>query len=214
MDEKPVQQHADVEEDELRKGSVSKEANVHSVALTEAIAAQKPNKWSKNMLKLYAIMGIGYLVSTLNGFDSSLMGAINAMDAYQETFGLNGAGSSTGIVFIVYNCGQIAAFPFCGFFADGKSLLTSRAMDPQKSAALMVLSLGYGRRVCIFVGCLLVIVGTAVQTTSNTMGHFIGGRFVLGFGASIASAAGPAYTVELAHPAYRGTMAGMYNKYV
>ena len=26
--------------------------------------------------------------------------------------------------------------------------------------------------------------------------------------ASIASAAGPAYTVELAHPAYRGTMAG------
>jgi MFS family permease len=31
--------------------------------------------------------------------------------------------------------------------------------------------------------------------------------------ASIASAAGPAYTVELAHPAYRGTMAGMYNNF-
>lgn len=45
------------------------------------------------------------------------------------------------------------------------------------------------------------------------MGHFIAGRFVLGFGASIASAAGPAYTVELAHPAYRGTMAGMYNNF-
>lgn len=45
------------------------------------------------------------------------------------------------------------------------------------------------------------------------MGQFIGGRFVLGFGASIASAAGPAYTVELAHPAYRGTMAGMYNNF-
>lgn len=72
---------------------------------------------------------------------------------------------------------------------------------------------GYGRRVCIFVGCLLVIIGTAVQTTANTVGHFIGGRFLLGFGASIASAAGPAYTVELAHPAYRGTMAGMYNNF-
>jgi hypothetical protein len=35
----------------------------------------------------------------------------------------------------------------------------------------------------------------------------------LGFGAAIASAAGPAYTVELAHPAYRGTMAGMYNNF-
>lgn len=33
------------------------------------------------------------------------------------------------------------------------------------------------------------------------------------FSASIASAAGPAYTVELAHPAYRGTMAGMYNTF-
>lgn len=106
--------------DEPRKESVTKEANVHSVALAEAIAAQKPSKWSRNMIKLYAIMGIGYLVSTLNGFDSSLMGAINAMDAFQETFGLDGAGSSTGIIFIIYNCGQIAAFPFCGFFADGK----------------------------------------------------------------------------------------------
>jgi MFS family permease len=135
-------------------------------------------------------MGIGYLVSTLNGFDSSLMGAINAMPAYQRTFGLSGAGSSTGIIFIIYNCGQIAAFPFCGFLADG-----------------------YGRRICILVGCILVIVGTAVQATAHTTGHFIGGRFVLGFGASIASAAGPAYTVELAHPAYRGTMAGMYNNF-
>jgi hypothetical protein len=37
-------------------------------------------------------MGIGYLVSTMNGFDSSLMGAINAMKPYQDSFGLTGAG--------------------------------------------------------------------------------------------------------------------------
>jgi MFS family permease len=140
------------------------------------------------MIQLYGIMAIGYLVSTLNGFDSSLMGAINAMKSFQNSFGLTGEGSSTGIIFIIYNCGQIAAFPFCGFFADG-----------------------YGRRVCIFIGCALVLVGTAIQTSANTMGQFIGGRFLLGFGASIASAAGPAYIVELAHPAYRGTMGGMYN---
>jgi MFS family permease len=129
-------------------------------------------------------------VSTLNGFDSSLMGALNAMEGYQKTFGLNGAGSTTGIIFIVYNLGQIAAFPFCGFFADG-----------------------YGRRVCIFVGCALVIVGTAIQASAHQMGQFVAGRFILGLGASIASAAAPAYAVELAHPAYRGTMAGMYNNF-
>ncbi|KAF2732250.1 general substrate transporter [Polyplosphaeria fusca] len=189
-DDYNITQQLSAVDDGLKKSGPVKEANVASVALAAAVEAQKPKLLSRNMIQLYAIMGIGYLVSTMNGFDSSLMGAINAMKSYQESFGLSGAGSSTGIIFIVYNLGQIAAFPFCGFFADG-----------------------YGRRICIFVGCLLVLVGTAVQTSAHTMGQFIGGRFVLGFGASIASAAGPAYTVELAHPAYRGTMAGMYNNF-
>ncbi|USP75330.1 hypothetical protein yc1106_02604 [Curvularia clavata] len=176
-------------DDDVKHKTV-KETNVASVALAAAIEAEKPKLWSRGMIQLYMIMGVGYLVSTLNGFDSSLMGSINAMEGYQKTFGLTGAGSGTGIIFIIYNLGQIAAFPFCGLLADG-----------------------WGRRICIFVGCALVLVGTAVQATAHEMGHFIGGRFILGFGASIASAAGPAYTVELAHPAYRGTMAGMYNNF-
>lgn len=44
--------------------------------------------------RLYFIMSVGYLVSTMNGFDSSLMGAINAMGPYQATFHLDGAGMS------------------------------------------------------------------------------------------------------------------------
>lgn len=114
------------------------------------------------------------------------MGAINAMPAYQESFGLKGEHSATGIVFIIYNLGQIAAFPFCGMLADG-----------------------LGRRLCILIGCFIVLIGTAIQGSAQSLGQFMGGRFVLGLGAAIASAAGPAYTVELAHPAYRGFMAGM-----
>ena len=140
------------------------------------------------MIQLCLIMSVSYLVSTLNGFDSSLMGAINAMDSYQKTFGLKSAGASTGIVFISYNLGQIAAFPFCGLLADN-----------------------WGRRFAIFVGCIVVLIGTAIQTTAHTMGQFTGGRFVLGLGASIASAVAPAYAVELAHPSFRGSMGGMYN---
>ncbi|KAI0518040.1 lactose permease [Xylaria bambusicola] len=166
------------------------EISTASAVLEAAVAKQKPKLLSPSMMRLYVIMGIGYLVSTMNGFDSSLMGAINAMDTYQETFGLDGEGSTTGIIFIIYQIGQIASFPFCGLFADG-----------------------YGRRWCIFIGCIIVLIGTAIQGSANHLGQFIGGRFILGFGASIASAAGPAYTVELAHPAYRGTMAGMYNNF-
>jgi MFS family permease len=159
MDEKLPSQSIHVDDERRRTSTVVKEANVRSAVLAAAHEASKPRLLSKNMVKLYMIMAVGYLVSTLNGFDSSLMGAINAMKPYQDTFNLTGAGSSTGIIFIIYNCGQIAAFPFCGFFADG-----------------------YGRRVCIFVGCVLVLVGTAIQATANHMGQFIGGRFVLGFG--------------------------------
>ncbi|KAF1993784.1 general substrate transporter [Amniculicola lignicola CBS 123094] len=189
-DEYGVTHQMSTVDDDLQKSGNVQEKTVASVALAAAMEAQKPKLLSKSMIQLYMIMGIGYLVSTMNGFDSSLMGSINAMKEYQKTFNLSGEGSSAGIIFIIYNCGQIAAFPFCGFFADG-----------------------YGRRVCIFVGCFLVLVGTAIQASANGMGQFIAGRFVLGFGASIASAAGPAYTVELAHPAYRGTMAGMYNNF-
>lgn len=164
------------------------EVQASSVALAAALAARKPRPFSKNMLQLYAIMGVGYLVSTMNGYDGSLMGSINAMKQYQKTFGLDGAGSSTGVVFIVVNLGQIAAFPFCGLIADG-----------------------FGRRACIFVGCLLAIVAALIQTFVQVKSAFIGGRFLLGFGTAIASAAGPTYTVELAHPAYRGFQAGMYN---
>lgn len=42
-----------------------------SVALAAAIAGQKPSLLSKNMLKLYFIMAVGYLVSTMNGFGQS-----------------------------------------------------------------------------------------------------------------------------------------------
>ncbi|KLU85400.1 lactose permease [Magnaporthiopsis poae ATCC 64411] len=187
----PAYSHMDspVGADEKKEATASHGAEVPATAALEAILAEcKPSMFSANMLKLWAIMSIGYLVSTMNGFDGSLMASVNAMKPYQESFGLTGAGSTTGIVFITYNLGQIASFPFCGMLADG-----------------------WGRRWCIFVGCLIVLVGTAVQATASTLNQFIGGRFVLGFGASIATAVGPAYIVELAHPAYRGFMAGMYN---
>jgi hypothetical protein len=44
------------------------EVQAASVALAAALAAQKPKLFSKNMLKLYFIMSVGYLISTMNGF--------------------------------------------------------------------------------------------------------------------------------------------------
>ena len=52
----------------LRGETQLKEVAATSVALEAAIAEDKPRMFSKGMIKLWMIMGIGYLVSTMNGF--------------------------------------------------------------------------------------------------------------------------------------------------
>ena len=49
-----------------------KDVSPASEALAAAVASQKPDPWSRNMLQLYSIMSIGYLVSTMNGFGEFL----------------------------------------------------------------------------------------------------------------------------------------------
>lgn len=63
----PEHVHDEAVVDEKAFGNVTT-VNTTSVALASAIASQKSSLLSANMLKLYFIMGIGYLVSTMNGF--------------------------------------------------------------------------------------------------------------------------------------------------
>lgn len=44
------------------------EVNAASVALAAAVAEQKPSHFSPNMIRLWTIMALGYLVSTMNGY--------------------------------------------------------------------------------------------------------------------------------------------------
>lgn len=68
-----------------------------------------------------------------------------------------------------------------------------------------------GRRVGMAIGALWIIIGTIVQATCTNLGGFMAGRFILGFGVATSATAGPAYVSEMAHPAYRGVMTGLYN---
>ncbi|KAJ0292516.1 hypothetical protein COL922a_014227, partial [Colletotrichum nupharicola] len=61
------------------------------------------------------------------------------------------------------------------------------------------------------IGALWIIIGTLVQATCHNLGGFMAGRFLLGFGVATCATAGPAYVSEMAHPAYRGVMTGLYN---
>jgi hypothetical protein len=57
---------------------------VAHVGFSDALLAQKPHPFTKAMFKLYCFLFIAFLNSCINGYDSSLMGGINAMKTYQE----------------------------------------------------------------------------------------------------------------------------------
>lgn len=98
------------------------------------------------------------------------------------------AGSGTGLVFAMYNIGSVAAV-----------FLTGPTNDY------------LGRRAGMFIGSAIVIIGTCVQAPSTHQGQFLGGRFILGFGVSFCCVSAPTYVSEMAHPAFRGTLTGLYN---
>ncbi|KAJ5589173.1 hypothetical protein N7537_011851 [Penicillium hordei] len=166
--------------------------NMEEVIETYAtiMATHKPNPRGPGYIKLYILSAVVFLCSTMNGFDSSLMGSINALPNYISYFGLPENGNaSTGIVFAIFQVGQM-----CG-------------------ALFIWMADWYGRTWHIFFGCLGVCVGTIVTAFASNLPTFIAGRFILSFFATCAHTAAPLYLVELAPPAYRGTIAGMYNTF-
>ncbi|KAF2200575.1 sugar transporter [Delitschia confertaspora ATCC 74209] len=157
---------------------------------TTIIATHKPNPFGKGYLKLYLLASVCFLNSTMQGFDSSLMGSINVLSNFTTYYNLPITGTtSTGIVFSIFQIGQMCGALFV-WIADWQ-----------------------GRRRFIFIGTIGVILGTIVTATAKTLPTFIGGRFLLAFFATCACSASPLYLVEIAPPQYRGTLAGMYNTF-
>ncbi|KAB8260936.1 general substrate transporter [Aspergillus pseudonomiae] len=163
---------------------------VNNAALAVATIQQKPKLLSKSMLKLYWCIAVAMLNSCINGYDGSLMGSINSYEQYRSYFGFDPdeGTPSTGIVYAIYTIGNIVGSFTAGPFTDFR-----------------------GRRVGMALGSIFIIIGTIVQATCHNLGGFMAGRFILGFGVATSATAGPAYVSEMAHPAYRGAMTGLYN---
>ncbi|EEA20471.1 hypothetical protein TMatcc_000452 [Talaromyces marneffei ATCC 18224] len=142
--------------------------------------------WTSHMYRLYAVLALGYLCIVFQGYDGSLMPSINAMPQYQQYYGLKSAGSSTGLVFAIYNIGSLGSLPIAGPVND---LL--------------------GRRAGIFLGCCFIIIGTCVQAPAISRQMFIGGRFLCGFGQGFVNVSAPLFVSELAHPRWRGPLSGL-----
>jgi hypothetical protein len=83
-DPKPIEEER--VEAVVEDGSVEKQQSV--LDLAREVQEAHPKAYSYEMLRLLAVLLVGYFCIILQGFDGSLMGAINAMPQYQQFFGL------------------------------------------------------------------------------------------------------------------------------
>ncbi|KAL5363461.1 general substrate transporter [Aspergillus floccosus] len=146
--------------------------------------------WWKHggLRKLYALMPILLLGSTINGYDGSLLNGLQTMAPWRDYFG-NPTGSSLGFLTAIQNIGGICALLFSSYIADQ-----------------------LGRRIGVVIGNVVILVGTVIQVVpSVNTGMFTAGRFLVGFGSNIAQGSAPLLITELAHPQHRGTLTTMYN---
>jgi len=68
----------------------------------------------------------------------------------------------------------------------------------------------WGRRVAIWTGTALLLVGGLWNAFAQNPGQFIGSRVVIGSGGAIAKVSAPALLVEIAHPRLRPVLGGIY----
>ncbi|ORX34853.1 putative hexose carrier protein [Kockovaella imperatae] len=124
--------------------------------------------------------------SLTTGYDGSMLNGVNILPQYTNYFQL-----STGELALntcsVYIGGALA--PLCtGYFLDR-----------------------LGRRMTLLWSTCLMVVGVILQTAATSVPMFLASRIVLGFGNSIAGAAGAVYLSETFKATWRAWGVGLYN---
>ncbi|KAL5478685.1 hypothetical protein ACEPAI_1962 [Sanghuangporus weigelae] len=160
----------------------------HNPAFAAALVQGRTDPFSRNAFVIYACSAVAFICASSSGYDSSLMTSINGMRAYQARFNQGQLDVATGIVFSIYQIGQLGGSLWAGIFADR-----------------------FGRRAAMFAGNAIILVATVILACAVNRGMFIAGRFILGMGVSVAIIAAPTFAVEIAPPQWRGRITALYN---
>ncbi|KAF9787904.1 hexose transporter [Thelephora terrestris] len=149
-----------------------------------------PNRtWrnNKRLIILNAWITLLLITSSTNGFDGSMMNGLQALPQWQSAFNHPGS-SMLGLLNAIQNVGALVALPFAPYLSDGM-----------------------GRRPSVIFGAGIMVVGTVLQTASQSVGMFIGARLLIGFGLTFASNGAAMLITELAYPSYRATQTSLFN---
>ncbi|CAG8939338.1 unnamed protein product [Penicillium salamii] len=142
----------------------------------------------RGLRKLYPMMPILFLGSTINGYDGSLLNGLQTMTPWQDYFN-NPTGSTLGLFTAIQNIGGVCALLFSSYIADS-----------------------LGRRAGVTIGLLVLFVGTIIQVVPSVNSNmFLAGRFLVGLGSNVSQGSAPLLITELAYPQHRGKLTTMYN---
>jgi MFS family permease len=131
---------------------------------------------NRRVFTLYFYCVIIILVNVANGFDGSMMNGLQAL-SYWEDYFHTPTGSVLGFFNASMSLGSIVSLPIVPPLIDR-----------------------FGRKAGISSGSLIVILGVGLQSGALNFGMFVAARFLIGFGMSLATTAGPLLVSEIAHP--------------
>lgn len=146
-------------------------------------------KWYNNrrLIALNAWIVLLLITSSTMGYDGSMMNGLQSLNAWANYFNYP-TGGKLGLLNAIQNIGALAAYPFAPYVSDG-----------------------IGRRPTVFFGAVIMCIATIIQTASQSVGMFIGARFLIGFGVTFAANAAPMLVTELAYPPHRSPLTSTYN---
>ncbi|KAJ7473816.1 general substrate transporter [Mycena galericulata] len=149
-----------------------------------------PNrKWYNNrrLIALHGWITLLLITNYASGYDGSMVNGLQSLPQWERYFNFPTKGK-LGLLSAIQNIGSLAAYPFAPYLCDG-----------------------IGRRPTVFIGALIMVIATAIQTASQSVGMFIGARFLVGLGLTFAFSAAPLLIAELSYPRYRAPLTSAYN---
>ncbi|KAF2997146.1 hypothetical protein E8E13_005170 [Curvularia kusanoi] len=169
-------------------GAVGNKAADVEIAQAEA-PHLRPVDWKSDpgLRKLYFWAFIICIASATTGYDGSMLNNLRILPYWTNYFN-DPQESTLGLLTALYSIGSIASLPVAPYIADN-----------------------FGRRSAIVVGCLIMVVGASVQAAAKNLDYFMGGRFLMGFGNSLAQLSSPLLLTELCHPQHRARVTAVYN---
>jgi len=178
---------------ESRRGSVISEITSKVTGATHVELAEHPELDALDTIELTQTGRFAWLVAITAGVGGLL-------------FGYDTGIISAVLVYIGNDLGQSLS-------AGERELITSITSGGAFFGAIAAgLSADrFGRKIAIYVGCVLFIIGAILQASAFSLAQMTVGRLVVGLGVGSAAMIVPLYIAEVAPAKYRGRMIGLDN---